>query len=165
MILRVALIALSLLGQRLLGVPGLPPWAGELLLPMAFLVHPALGDKPWRAVMPGLWIGLAWDVVLEPVVGPGGIAWCAAALATRLAGGVLADRSTRAWAALGGLGALLAVLARAAAELPLGELSSFGVDHVLRSVALTAGWCGLVGWCLGLDLPARWRHHRSRRLR
>jgi hypothetical protein len=165
MILRIALVALSLVGQRLLGVPGLPPWAGELLLPMALLVHPALASRPWRAVMPGLWIGLAWDAALEPVVGPGGIAWCAAALTVRAVGGLLADRSTRVWGALGGLGALVVVLGRAAAELPLGELTTFGVDHLLRSVALTAAWCGLVGWVLGLDLPRRWRHHRSRRLR
>jgi len=164
-ILRVALVALALVGQRLLGVPGLPLWAGEVLLPMALLVHPALGTGAWRAVMTGMWVGLAWDVVLEPVVGPGGIAWCAAALAVRAVGGVLADRSTRAWTALGGLGALVVVLARAAAELPLGELSAFGFDHVLRSVALTAAWCGLVGWLQGLDLPSRWRRHRSRRLR
>lgn len=161
----IALIALSLLGQRLFGAPGMPPWAGELLLPMAFVVGLALRHKPWRSAIPGLWLGLAWDVALEQVVGPGGIAWCAAGLATRAVGGMLADRSTRAWAVLGGLGALLVVLTRAAVELPLGGLTSFGVDHVLRSVALTAGWCGLVGWVRGLDLPGRWRLHRSRRLR
>jgi hypothetical protein len=163
--IRIALILLTLVGQRLLGVPGLPAWASEALLPMAFLVGPALGEKPWRGALPGLWLGLAWDLALEPVVGPGGIAWCAAALTVRFAGGVLADRSTRAWAALGGVGALLVVLVRAAAEMPLGVLSGFGADHVLRAAALTAGWCGLVGWITGLDLPVRWRRYRSRRLR
>lgn len=163
--IRIALIALSLVGQRLLGVPGAPPWASELLLPMVFLVDPALRDTARQRAMHFLWLGLAWDLVLEPVVGPGGIAWSASALAMNALGGVLADRSTRAWAALGGLGALLVALTRAAAELPLGVLSPFGLDHVLRSVALTAGWCGLVGFLLGLGLPDRWRRYRARRLR
>jgi hypothetical protein len=57
------------------------------------------------------------------------------------------------------------VIARAAAELPLGVLSPFGVGHLVRSVALTAAWCGLVGWVISLDLADRWRRYRSRRLR
>jgi hypothetical protein len=164
-VIRVALILITFLAQRVLGVPAAPRWAGELLLPMVWLVGPAMTEKEWRQFLPGLWIGLLWDLALEPVIGPGAIAWSVAGLAVRAVGGVLADRSARAWFLLGALGAILVVLARGLAELPLGILTPFGWGHVVRSAALTATWCGLVAWGLGLDLPGRWRSYRARRLR
>jgi hypothetical protein len=164
-VIRLALILLTLLGQRLLGWPGLHPWASELLLPMVWVVGPAMTEKTWRSALPGLWLGLALDIALGRVVGPGGIAWSAAGLVVRAVGGVLADRSARAWLLLGALGSLLAVLVGALAELPLGILSPFGWAHVARGAALTSAWCGLVGWLRGRDLPARWRRYRARRLR
>jgi hypothetical protein len=162
---RVVLIVVTLALQRILGLPGLPPIASELLLPMVWLVAPALAEKNWRSSLPGLWLGLGWDLVIEPVVGPGAIAWSAAGLAVRSVGSVLAVRSARAWFLLGAVGGTVVALIRPLAELPLGLETPFGWTHVLRSALLTAAWCGLAGWFLTLDLPGRWRRNRARRLR
>jgi hypothetical protein len=164
-VLQVALILLTFLGQRVLGVPAAPRWAGELLLPMVWLVGPAMTERAWRHALPGLWIGLLWDLVLEPVIGPGAIAWSAAGLAVRALASVLADRSARAWFVFGALGVVLVAPTRALVELPLGIITPIGWGHLLRSSIFTATWCGLVGWFLGLDLPSRLRRYRARRLR
>ncbi len=162
---RLALILLTLLAQRLLGSPGLPPWLAEPLLPAIWLIGPALADSEHRQLLPGLWLGLAWDVVLEPLIGPGAIAWSAAGLAVRATGNLLADRSPGVWVLLGALGAILVVGVRSLVELPLGDFHPFSVGHLLRATAFTGLWCGAVGWGLSLDLPGRWRRHRASRLR
>lgn len=156
---------LTLLMQRLLGMPGLPSWTAEVILPVVWIVAAAMVRKepgwPYEALI----LGLAWDLLLEPVVGPGGIAWSAACLALYALAGVVADRSPRAWAGFGLVGTAILTLVHQAALIPLGMPMSLTFGHWLRSVLFTAAWCGLVGSILALDLPSRWRAYRSRRLR
>lgn len=161
----VALAVLTLIIQRVLGMPGLPAWSAEILLPTVWIVAPPLLHRerhwPYHALM----LGLGWDLLLEPVVGPGGIAWTAAALAVGALSGLVAHRSTRAWAIFGAAAVLVVVAVRSLAYLPLGLATEPNLAHVARSVVLTALWCGLVGWLIGLDLPTRWRRYTARRLR
>lgn len=158
-------VALSLVVQRALGWPGLPAWAGDALLPMAFIVANAMLHRSSRWPYAGLAVGLGWDLLMEGLIGPGAIAWSAAALAVNAIAGVVADRSSRAWAAAGALGALVMVLAHSLSLLPLGLPSPLSLEMVLRTMVLSAAWCGLVGWLVRLDLPNRWQLYRSRKLR
>lgn len=159
------LAALSLVVQVALGWPAAPPWLSAILLPTVFIIAPSLllAERRWPHF--ALVLGLAWDLMLEPVVGPGAIAWSAAAVMVSLVAPLVADRSTRAWLAFGALGALLMILVRHLALLPLGLATSLTWDYLLTSVALTSLWCGLVGWIIALDLPIRWRGYRARKLR
>ena len=159
------LVLLTLLVQRALGLPAVHPWASEILLPVVWVVAPAMLHHGRQRVFLGLAVGLAWDLMLEEVVGPGGVSWSAAAWAVGSVSAVVADRSPRAWIAMGALGAIIIVGMRQLTFLPLGLESGFTWWHLLRTTLLTAGWCGLVGWILALDLPARWRRHRARVLR
>ena len=156
---------LTLLIQRLLGMPGLPSWSTEVILPMVWIVAAALLRKepgwPYEALI----LGLAWDLLLEPVVGPGGIAWSASCLALYALAGVVADRSPRAWAGFGLVGTAVLTLVHQAALIPLGLPLSLTLGHWVRSLLFTSIWCGLVGFTLAVDLPSRWRAYRSRRLR
>ncbi len=161
----VALAVVTLVLQRLLGIPGVPPWCGEAVVPMVLLVGSTLSHSEQRTVWGALLLGLAWDVTLEPVVGPGGISWTASALALQGLAAVLADRSPRAWVAGGVVGVVVLVVARELALLPLGLGSWSGWLAVARGALLTGLWCGAVGCVLALDLPARWKRHRARRLR
>jgi cell shape-determining protein MreD len=161
----VAMVAVALTIQRALGWPGGPTWAPLLLLPMVFLVGPALLHHDRRWVHLAIILGLAWDVVLESVIGPGGIAWSIAALVTARLAGIIADRSAKAWFAFGAVGAATLTLARQLVLLPLGISEAWRWTDLALSVGLTALWCGLVGWTLALDLPARWRSYRARKLR
>lgn len=156
---------LTLLIQRMLGMPGLPSWAAEVILPMVWIVAAALLRKEREWPYEALLLGLTWDLLLEPVIGPGGIAWSAACLALYALAGVVADRSPRAWAGFGLVGAAVLTLAHQAALIPLGLPTSMTIGHWLRSLILTSGWCGLVGVILALDLPGKWRANRSRKLR
>lgn len=158
-------VVLTLLVQRTLGMPGVPPWTAEILLPVVWIVAAALLRKERGWPYEALLLGLAWDVVFEPVIGPGGIAWSAAGLALYALAGVVADRSPKAWAGFGLVGAATIILVHKAALIPLGLPLSFSLGHWLRSVVFTAGWCGLVGAVLALDFPARWRNYRARKLR
>jgi hypothetical protein len=132
---------------------------------MVFVVVPPLLREERRWPHTALALGLAWDVVLEPVVGPGAIAWSAAAVAVGAVVPLVADRSARAWLASGAFGALVFVLVRHLARLPLGLPSDFSWRWLLSAMVLTALWCGAVGWSIALDLPTRWRTHRARKLR
>ena len=156
---------LTLIAQRALGAPPLPMWASEILLPTALIVAASLRSREWRWPYEALVLGLGWDVLLEPVVGPGGIAWSAAALCLLALASVVADRSTKAWVGFGAAGALVVTLVHEIALLPLGLGSSITVRHVLRTTIFSALWCGLVSAVLALDIPRRWRAHRVRRLR
>lgn len=155
----------ALAAQRLLGLPPLPAWSAGLLVPMVLVVAPAARDSrgggPWAALL----LGLGWDVVVSPVIGPGGIAWSVAALAVGAAARVVADRSPGAWFGFGALGAVAVVAAEWLALWPLGLAPALGTGRILTVALLTGGWCGAVGWIGSLDLPARWRRWRSRRLR
>lgn len=156
---------LTLLVQRLLGMPGLPFWTAEIILPVVWIVAAALLRKERGWPYEALLLGLVWDLLLEPVIGPGGIAWSAACLALYALAGVVADRSPRAWAGFGLVGAAMVTLVHQAALIPLGLPFSLTLGHWVRSLILTSAWCGLVGVLLALDLPSQWRTYRSRKLR
>jgi hypothetical protein len=155
----------SFIAQRLLGLPGLPAWGTGLLVPAVWLVAVATRTERPSPLLVGLVIGAAWDVVMEPLLGPGAIAWSAAALATVWTASWVADRSPRMWAALGALTAIIVHLVHELALLPLGVATPLRWWTVAVSALLTAAWCGLVGWLLTLDLAARWAFYRHRRLR
>lgn len=155
----------ALLTQVAFGLPGAPAWLAAVLLPTVFIVGGPLrsGERRWPHAAIGL--GLAWDLMLEPVIGPGAIAWSAAAITIGAVVPLVADRSPRAWFAFGALGAALMIFVRRLALIPLGLAADLSWSYVFTSVVLTGAWCGLVGWILALDLPSRWRTHRARKLR
>ena len=159
------LIAVTLLLQRALGAPGGPQWSGLVLLPVAWIVGSALTITGRRLVWTSVVIGLGWDVLLEPVVGPGGIAWSAAALALLRLAAIVADRSSTAWFAFGAVGAGLVLVCQRLVLLPLGMDPGWGWADLGLSVVATGWWCWAVGFILQLDLPARWRAWRARKLR
>lgn len=160
-----ALVVVSLIAQVALGWPVAPVWLSAVLLPMVFVVGPPLLLEERRWPHFALALGLAWDLVLEPVVGPGAIAWSAAAVAVGFVVPLVADRSPRAWLAFGALGAGMMIVVRHLALWPLGLSTGWTWRYFLISVALTSLWCGLVGSVIALDLPTRWRSHRLRKLR
>ena len=159
------LIAMTLLAQRALGVPGGPEYSGLLLLPMVWIVGPALLGNNRRWVWIGLVMGLGWDGLMEPIIGPSGIAWSAAALVVFRLANFVADRSSKAWFVFGGIGAVVVNLVHRLVLLLLGVGEPWRWIDLAAGMAVTAVWCGLVGWILSLDLPARWRAYRVRRLR
>lgn len=165
--MRLAVLALAALTvQRLLGWPGFPDWLNTCLVPMACVVAPAMLTHGRGWVWLGLGVGLAWDLVLaEPVIGPGGIAWSAAAVAIQGLAAVIADRRPKTWAAMGAVGAAVVLVMHAAAVLPLGLEPHLSLMHGLSTAMVTGLWCGLVGWVVLLDLPSRWIQYRARRLR
>jgi hypothetical protein len=160
-----ALIALSLVFQVAFGWPVAPVWLSLILLPTVFIIAPSLLHAERRWPHFALALGFAWDLMLEPVVGPGAIAWSAAAVTVSLVAPLVADRSPRAWLAFGALGAALMIIVRHLALLPLGLATGLTWEYLLKSVALTSLWCGLVGWIIALDLGVRWRGYRARKLR
>jgi hypothetical protein len=163
---KTALLAvLALLGQRLLGAPGMPDWSSLVVVPAVVIVAPALLEHGRRRILPSMLLGLGWDLVLEPVVGPGGIAWSATALALGGLAGIVADRSVKAWFGFGMAAALLLAATRAAALAPLGLSLGLTPWRLLVYTVATGLWCALVGWLRTLDLPSRWRVWRARRLR
>jgi len=161
----VAFAVLTLVAQRVLGAPALPMWPSEILLPIVLIVAASLRSREWHWPYEALLLGLGWDLLLEPVVGPGGIAWSAAALCLHALASFIADRSTKAWIGFGAVGALVVILVHEVALLPLGLGTSMTVPHILRTAILSALWCGLVSAVLALDIPKRWRAYRVRKLR
>jgi hypothetical protein len=132
---------------------------------MVLLVAAALLQHGSRWTQLAIPLGLGWDLLLEPVVGPGGIAWSAAALALSGLAGVVADRSPKAWFAFGAAGTVVMVLTRAASLVPLGLWSPIQWSPLLINLLATAALCGLVGWLRMQDLGSRWRGYRARKLR
>lgn len=161
----VVLVAAAMIVQIALGWPFAPGWLASILLPMVFVVGPPLLLEERRWPHSALALGLLWDLLFEPVIGPGAIAWSAAAVVVSLLVPLVADRSPRAWLAFGALGALVMISVRWVALLPLGLPGDLSWRSLLLSVGLTGLWCGLVGWIIALDLPTRWQVHRARRLR
>ena len=160
------LVLLSLVMQRGLGLPGMPLWADLVILPMVWIVAPALLRHDRRWVYLAFVLGFAWDLVLNrEVVGPGSISWSAAALGLSVLAGVVADRSPKAWFAFGAAGAALFIGARSVALLPLGLWVPLTWNHLVLSIVLTGVWCGILGWLRALDPVMRWRAHRARTLR
>jgi hypothetical protein len=159
------LLVLIFIAQVVLGWPVSPGWLSTILLPMVFVVGPPLLMEERRWPHFALALGLVWDLLFEPVVGPGAIAWSAAAVAVSAVAPLVADRSPRAWWAFGALGATLMILARHIALIPLGLSTDLTMHYLLFSVGLTSLWCGVVGWVIALDLPSRWQARRARKLR
>jgi hypothetical protein len=158
-------VLLTLLAQRLLGMPGLPPWTAEIILPAVWLVVAAFSRKERSWPYEALALGLAWDVLFEPVIGPGGIAWSASCLFLYAIAGVVADRTPKAWIGFGIVGVSIVLIVQKLVLLPLGFELSFSFAHWTRSIVLTGAWCGLVGVVLALDIPGQWRTYRARKLR
>jgi hypothetical protein len=158
-------VVLTLLVQRVLGMPGLPSWSVDVLVPVVWVVALSLlrSERPWP--VDALLIGLAWDVLFEPVIGPGGIAWSATAMALNGLATVVADRTPRAWAGFGAVAAVLIVTLHGLVLLPLGFSLSLTLTEMARTALLSGAWCGVVGLVLRLDLPKSWRTYRARRLR
>lgn len=157
--------AVTLIVQRVLGMPGIPAWFGHFILPMVWIVAASLLRKERHWPYEALLLGLAWDLLFGPVVGPGGIAWTAACLSLYGLASVVADRSGRAWAAFGAVGTLVVILVQRLAVMPFGLATSLTVQHLMWSVLLTGLWCGFVGTVLAFDLGKHWRAYRVRKLR
>lgn len=160
-----ALAVVTLVLQRVLGLPGMPAWFGHLILPMIWIVAASLGRKERHWPYEALLLGLAWDLLLGPVVGPGGIAWTAACLSLYGLASVVADRSPVAWAAFGAVGAVIVILVQRLALLPLGLADYFSISRLVWSAVLTGLWCGFIGTALALDLGKHWRAYQVRKLR
>jgi hypothetical protein len=160
----VAVVTLAL--QRLLGWPGFPAALSLLLLPAVCGVAPVMRGQPRRMALLGGALGLASDLVMsEPVIGPGGIAWSAAAALLATLAALIADRRPRTWAGMGAIVAVVVLVVHHLALRPLGLAPDLGPLAVVASAVATGLWCGLVGWVVLLDLPARWVRYRARRLR
>ncbi len=159
------LLALTLAIQRLLGHPQAAPLAAAVLLPMPWVIGPPLlaQERNWYWLAFG--IGIAWDLLFEPVIGPGAIAWSAPALCAWLGASVVAERRFRAWFAYGAGGALVFWITRSVCYFPLGFSGTPTWSWIGASVLLTGIWCATVYAILALDLPMRWRRQRARRLR
>lgn len=160
-----ALFALTMAGQRALGTPGLPAWCPEIQLPVVWIVGPALRFEDRRWWYWAVLLGLCWDVVGSPVIGPGGIAWSAAALTLSALAAVIADRSYRAWVFFGAVAAVVVTLVDALALVPLGLSTTLTGTRLLRTAMLSGVWSGLVGGLLAADFPGYWRAYRLRKLR
>jgi hypothetical protein len=161
----IAISAATLLAQRVLGLPGTPTWLGTLIVPMVLIVAASLIRKERYWPYEALLLGLAWDLLFGPVLGPGGIAWTAACLSLYGLASVVADRSPRAWAAFGAVGALVMILVQRLAMVPLGLATSLTLRNLMMSVVLTGLWCGFVGIVRSFDLVKHWRAYRVRKLR
>jgi len=161
----VALAGVTLVSQRVLGMPGMPAWFGYLILPMIWIVAASLARKERHWPYEALLLGLAWDLLFGPVVGPGGIAWTAACLSLYGLASVVADRSPKAWAAFGAVGAVVVILVQRLAVMPLGLASVFTINQLALSALFTGLWCGFIGAVLALDLGKHWRAYHVRKLR
>ncbi len=160
------LVVLTLMGQRILGSPGLPAWVSEINLVSVWIVALSLLSDHRRWPYEAVILGLLWDLVLDqPVIGPGGIAWSAAALALFALAGVVADRSPTAWAGFGALVAPAVALVHYLTLLPLGIEPSMTPLHLLRTAIFSGLWCGIIGFVLAIDLPKHLRTIRVRKLR
>ena len=161
----VVMAAATLAVQRAFGLPGMPALLPHVMLPIVFIVAASLMRKdrywPWEALL----LGLAWDLLFGPVVGPGGIAWTASCLSLYGLASVVADRTPKAWVAFGAVGALVVILVQRVAEVPLGLATSLTIERLIWSPLLSGLWCGFVGMALALDFGKHWRAYRVRKLR
>lgn len=160
-----ALTIVTLVVQRAFGMPGMPKVLSLILLPMVWIVALSMLRKERHWPYEALILGLVWDLLFGPVVGPGGISWTATCLGLYALAAVVADRSPKAWAAFGGVGAVVVILVQRLAEAPLGLSTSLTLEHVIWSSLLTGLWCGVAGTALALDFGKRWRAYRVRKLR
>ena len=56
----------TLVLQRILGMPGMPAWFGHLILPMIWIVAASLLRKERHWPYEALLLGLAWGLLLDP---------------------------------------------------------------------------------------------------
>ncbi len=161
----VVLFILTLAGQRLLGSISAHPLAAALLLPMPWIIAPPLLRLDLNWYWLAFPLGLGWDIVFEPVIGPGAVAWSVPALLTWIGASIVAERKAPMWFVAGAAGTILFWSVRALCMIPL-DLPAMPTWHWLGiSAALTGLWCVLVQTVLTQDIPGRWRSYRSRRLR
>ncbi len=160
-----ALVAVTLALQRLLGHPKASVLAAALLLPMPWIVGPPLlgFDRRWYWL--SFPIGLGWDLLFEPVIGVGAIAWSTVALITWIGTSIAAERRASAWFAAGAGGTVVFWLIRSVCYMPLDLPGTPVWSWIGTSALLTGVWCAAVYGVMVLDLPARWRQWRARRLR
>lgn len=160
-----ALIVATLVLQHLIGHPRVAIAVTALLLPMPWIVGPPLLglDRRWYWLSFG--IGLGWDLVFEPAIGIGMIAWSAAALVVHGLSGVVAKQKAGAWFAFGSAGALVFWLTLGLVGMTIGMPLGAPWIHLLLSALLTGFWCLIVYLAIAFNAPQRWRLVRARRLR
>lgn len=159
------LIFFTLAAQRLLGLPHAWPLATAVLLPMPWIVGPPLKDFDRHWYWISFAIGFGWDLLFEPIVGIGAIAWSAPALIVWVGSSVVAERRTRAWFVFGALGTLVFWFVRFICYIPLGLPGTPTWSWIGVSSLLTGAWCASINGLLVLNLPARWQQRQRRRLR
>ena len=160
-----ALVTVTLAVQRLLGHPKAPDLAAALLLPMPCLIGPPLLEFDRRWYWLSVPIGLGWDLLFEPVIGIGAIAWSIPALMTWMVTSIAAERRAGAWFAAGAGGTVVFWVVRSICSLPLDLPGTPTWSWIGASALLTGLWCTAVYGVMVLDLPARWRQRQTRRLR
>ncbi len=159
------LVAATYLVQRLLGAPGMPWWAAAPLLPAVWLIVPVVrGGRPHPLAL-GIGAGVAWDLLMEPIVGPGGIAWSAAAIVVAWSASRFGDRRPKTWGLLGLAAAAVIVTVRHLALALIGGAPAAAGGALALRIALTGAWCWLTAAIAAANLPTRWRRLRRRRLR
>ena len=160
-----ALVAITLVIQRLLGHPQILPLATALLLPMPWIIGPPLLDFDRRWYWLSFPIGIGWDLFFEPVVGIGAIAWSAPALLTWIVTSIAAERRAHAWFVAGAGGTVVFWLIRSICSMPLDLPGTPTWPWIGISALLTGTWCVVVHVVMVLDFPARWRRRQASRLR
>jgi len=160
-----ALVAITLAAQSLLGHPKAPFLGAAILLPMPWLIGPPLLDFNRRWYWLSFPIGVGWDLLFEPVIGIGAIAWSAPALITWFGTSIAAERRTRAWFAAGAGSTVVFWLIRSLCYLPMDLPRMPTWTWIGISAVLTGVWCVTVHIVIVLDLPTRWRQRQARRLR
>ena len=158
-------VLLTYMVQWMLGIPAAPSWLQWVLLPMVWIVAPPMRHRFDRIFFVGLALGLGWDLLFEPIVGPGMIAWSATALVVAWIIRKVGDHSARSWSILGAVGTVLVSGVAYLALLPLGAASLPRLADLAVGAILTGLWCGLVAFVLAMNLPARVRRYRRSRLR
>jgi hypothetical protein len=160
-----ALVTVTLAVQRLLGHPKASILATALLLPMPWLIGPPLLDFDRRWYWLSFPIGIGWDLLFEPVIGIGAIAWSVPALMAWMVTSIAAERRAGAWFAAGAGGTVVFWLIRSICSMPLDLPGTPTWSWIGASALMTGVWCTVVYGVMALDLPARWRQHQIRRLR
>ncbi len=158
-------VVLSYVVQWILGMPAFPTWAQGVLLPMVWVVGPPMRHSTRHVFLTGLGLGLAWDLLFEPIVGPGAIAWSAAALIVAWTVRRVGKHSALSWGLLGAGGTALVAGCRFLSLLPLGRAASPPLVQIAAGTVGTGLVCSVAALILGMNLPGRIRRYRRGRLR
>ena len=161
----VVLVFATVATQRVLVQPGVPGWVSAILAPMPWIVGPTLRGHDRRWYLLSFALGLFWDVLFEPVIGPGGISWsCASAVSWGMAA-LVVNRGVRAWFAFGVISTGAFWASRTASQAILGLYLAPSLSSMAVSSVATGCLCAAVGWLFWFDIPRQWRRYRSKRLR